>query len=178
MTVTQYSLSDVLPFNHLDDCSFSMVLYELQNGPVHFDPDRFSSLRYNPTFSNSNASLTQSGSLDPDINFNAHETPCDYFIENQFNEMLRRENYSDADFSFLHLNIRGLPHNLVKLTDCLSCLNIKFSVIGISETWLNDSSHSVDISGFKFLLSFSNFFIDQLWRCTRSNENSSYGTTV
>ena len=178
ITVTQYSLSDVLPFNHLDDSSFSLALYELQNGPVHFDPDRFSSLRYNPIFSNSNASLTQSGSLDPDINFNAVETPCDYFIENQFNEMLRRENYSDADFSFLHLNIRSLPHNLVKLTDYLSCLNIKFSVIGISETWLNDSSHSVDISGFKFLLSFSNFFIDRFWRCTRSNENSSYGTTV
>ena len=65
--------------------------------------------------------------------------------------MLRCENYSDADFSFLQLNIRSLPHNLVKLTDYLSCLNIKFSVIGISETWLNDSSHSVDISGFKFL---------------------------
>ena len=154
MTVTQYSLSDVLPFNHLDDSSFSLALYELQNGPVHFDPDRFSSLRYNPIFSNSNASLTQSGSLDPDINFNAVETPCDYFIENQFNEMLRRENYSDADFSFLHLNIRSLPHNLVKLTDYLSCLNIKFSVIGISETWLNDSFHSVDISGFKFFFLF------------------------
>ena len=65
--------------------------------------------------------------------------------------MLRCENYSDAGFSFLQLNIRSLPHNLVKLTDYLSCLNIKFSVIGISETWLNDSSHSVDISGFKFL---------------------------
>ena len=65
--------------------------------------------------------------------------------------MLRCKNYSDADFSFLQLNIRSLPHNLVKLTDYLSCLNIKFSVIGISETWLNDSSHSVDISGFKYL---------------------------
>ena len=65
--------------------------------------------------------------------------------------MLRCENYPDADFSFLQLNIRSLPHNLVKLTDYLSCLNIKFSVIGISEIWLNDPSHSVDISGFKFL---------------------------
>ena len=65
--------------------------------------------------------------------------------------MLRRENYSDADFSLLHLNIHSLPHNLVKLTDYLSCLIIKFSVIGISETWLKDSSHSVDISGFKYL---------------------------
>ena len=30
-------------------------------------------------------------------------------------------------------------------------LKHKISVIGISETWLNDSTHSVDISGFKFL---------------------------
>ena len=65
--------------------------------------------------------------------------------------MLRGENYSDADFSLLHFNICSLPHNLVKLTDYLSCLNIKFSVIGISETWLKDSSHLVDISGFKYL---------------------------
>ena len=98
ITVAQYSLSDVLPFNHLDDSSFSLALYELQNGPVHFDPDRFSSLRYNPIFSNSNASLTQSGSLDPDINFNAVETPCDYFIlltiiTNSFN---LKENFVDG----------------------------------------------------------------------------------
>ena len=95
--------------------------------------------------------MTQSDSHDPDINFNADETPCDYFIENQFNEMLRHENYSDADFSLLHLNIRSLPHTLVNLTDYISSLNIIFSVIGISETWLNDSSHSVDINSFKFL---------------------------
>ena len=50
-----------------------------------------------------------------------------------------------------NLLLCGLPHNLVKLTDYLSCLNKKFSVIGIFETWLNDSSHSVDISGFQFL---------------------------
>ena len=69
--------------------------------------------------------------------------------------MLRRENYSDADFSLLHLNIRSLPHNLVNLTDCLSCLKLKFSVIGISETWLNDPSQSVDIYGSNFFTSIS-----------------------
>ena len=30
----------------------------------------------------------------------------------------------------------------------LTCLNINFSLIGVSETWLNDYSHSVDIDGF------------------------------
>ena len=84
MSVTQWSLSEVLPFPHLDDSSFYLALYELQNGSVQFDPDRFSSLHYNPSFCNSNVSLTQSDSLDPDINLNTGKTPCDYFTENQF----------------------------------------------------------------------------------------------
>ena len=151
MSGTQWSLSEELPFTHLDDSRFYLALYELQNGSVHFDPDRFSSLHYNPIFCNSNVSLTQSDSLDPDINLNTGKTPCDYFTENQFNEMLLNENYSGADFSLLHLNIRSLPRNLNSLTDLLSCLDIKFSVIGISETWLSESPHSTDINGFKFL---------------------------
>jgi len=65
--------------------------------------------------------------------------------------MLLNENYSGADFSLLHLNIRSLPRNLNSLTDLLSCLDIKFSVIGISETWLSESPHSTGINGFKFL---------------------------
>ena len=106
MTVTQYSLSDVLPFNHLDDSSLSLALYELQNGPVHFDPDRFSRLPYNPIFSNSNASLTKSGILDPDINFNADETPCDYFIEaffirTSYNALQFREQRSQSHSTIL-----------------------------------------------------------------------------
>lgn len=68
-------------------------------------------------FCNSSASLTQSDSLDPDINFNTGKTPCNYFTENQFNEMLLHENYSGADFSLLQLNIRSLPLNLNSLTD-------------------------------------------------------------
>jgi len=65
--------------------------------------------------------------------------------------MLLNENYSGADFSLLHRNIRSLPRNLNSLTDLLSCLDIKFSVIGISETWPSESPHSTDINGFKFL---------------------------
>lgn len=65
--------------------------------------------------------------------------------------MLRKENFSGANFSPLHLNIHSLSHNLNSLTDLLSSLNIKFPFIGISETWLSESSHSTDIEGYKFL---------------------------
>ena len=65
--------------------------------------------------------------------------------------MLRNDNLCDEDFSLLHLNIRSLQRNLNSLSILLTCLNIKFSLIGVSETWLNDYSHSVDIDGFNFI---------------------------
>ena len=65
--------------------------------------------------------------------------------------MLRNENYSDANFSLLHLNIRSLSHNFNSLTDLLSKSDIKFSFTGISDTWLSESSHSTDIEVYKFL---------------------------
>ena len=140
-----------LPFNALDDYSFNLAIYELQHGPVRYDPDRLSSLNYDPLFSSHNLSLTRSDDIDPDVNFCTDDVHCDYYIEDKFNEMLRNDNLCDEDFSLLHLNIRSLQRNLNSLSILLTCLNIKFSLIGVSETWLNDYSHSVDIDGFNFI---------------------------
>ena len=35
-----------LPFNALDDYSVNLAIYELQHGPVRYDPERLSSLNY------------------------------------------------------------------------------------------------------------------------------------
>ena len=53
------------------------------------------------------------------------------------------------DFSLLHLNIHSPQRNLNSLSILLTCL--KFSLIDVSETWLNDYSHSADIDGFNFI---------------------------
>ena len=42
----------------------------------------------------------------------------------------------------LHLNARSLNQNLPKLTDFLNTLDLSFSVIGISETWLQNDGES------------------------------------
>ena len=68
----------------------------------------------------------------------------------RFNFYARLTTVSDS-FSLLHLNIPSLQCNANKLTDLLSNVNLKFSLVGISETWLNDSSSSVDINGYSFL---------------------------
>ena len=64
--------------------------------------------------------------------------------------MLELHGFTACSFSLLHLNIRSLECNLHNLTNLLNNLNIKFSVIGISETWLKNCTHSVDIEGYNF----------------------------
>ena len=52
----------------------------------------------------------------------------------------------------MHLNARSLLGNLDKFKILLSNIKKPFSVIGITETWLNDQTHDlVDISGYKFV---------------------------
>ena len=45
-------------------------------------------------------------------------------------------------------NIRSIYQNRSRFTDLLYGLDIKFSAIGITETWLQDVEHMVDIEGY------------------------------
>ena len=54
--------------------------------------------------------------------------------------------------SLLHCNIRSLPAHYVELEPYLEILNINFSVIGLSETWLTDSNHDLySLSGYNYV---------------------------
>lgn len=44
---------------------------------------------------------------------------------------------NDNCFSLFHLNTHSLPKHFDNLTDYLGMLPIDFSVIGLTETWLN-----------------------------------------
>jgi len=54
-------------------------------------------------------------------------------------------------FCLLHLNICSPQFNGNKQTDLLEMLNFKFSIIGVSETWLDESLQSVEIDSFGFI---------------------------
>ena len=97
--------------HHLDDNEFSVASYELAYGTVNFNSDRLFSLKFNPLIpGNRNRAL--SSDLDPDSNFNFDMFRCDYFTENQFNELFDKTRSSFSNrFSLLHLNIRSLPCN-------------------------------------------------------------------
>ena len=49
------------------------------------------------------------------------------------------------------MNIRSLSNKSQRLTNFLGQVRVKFPIIGISETWLDDCYHCSDIAGYNFL---------------------------
>ena len=145
---------NALPFSRLDDNEFAAVIYELRNGPVRFDPERLSNLSINPLTCDFERFLVRSDDLDPDIHFNI-DGGCSYYVEDKFNDTHQNETMISREqsnhLSFFHLNIRSLQSKVDELSTLLSALNIKFSVVGITETWLQDSSLGVNIDGYNFV---------------------------
>jgi hypothetical protein len=137
----------ILPFYHLNDNSFNKLIYEQTYGTLKFDEDRLESLFFNP-IDQPKSNDVFSSYLDPDLNAFQHSA-SNYMVEDELNTKLDDNNNS---FSLLHLNARSLLGNLDKLKILLSNIKKPFSVIGITETWLNDQTHDlVDISGYKFV---------------------------
>ena len=132
------------PFNHLDDVSFNLALYELAHGPVRFlNNDRLECLYFNLT---SNCNTVISSDIDPDSNFLNLTPKFSYYNEPELNDLIG--NKDAINFSLLHLNARSLP------TQLLDSSQHEFSAIGISETWLNDINEDyVNITGYRFISS-------------------------
>ena len=118
------------------------MIYEFRNGPVRFDPEILSNLSINLLTCDFERFLVGSGDLDPDIHFN-----IDGNVEDKFNDTLQNETMISREQSnhlwFFHLNIRSLQNKVDELSTLLSTLDIKFSAVGITDTWLQDSSLGV-----------------------------------
>ena len=84
---------------------------------------------------------------DPDsnfIDFKQGPLTCSYFSEDSLKSLcVDKKIANDNCFSLFHLNTRSLPKQFDNLIDHLDMLPIDFSVIGLTETWLN--SHKVSM---------------------------------
>ena len=98
--------------------------------------------------------------LDPDVNFYSQAINCEYYSEGSFNKMLAENlnlnsNHSNlnnnAKLSLLHLTIRSISRKLDNFTNFLGSLALNFSIIGLTETWLDNSIHLSDIEGYNFI---------------------------
>ena len=148
MTMDQNLFS--FPFCHLNDEEFNLAIFEMNQGRINFDADRLESLYFNPL--NVSNSTSQTIDIDPDHQFFSY-TGSSYYVSDQFNDLCTKFNSS---LSLLHLNARSLNHNLPKLTDFLNTLDLSFSVIGVTKTWLqnngeNTSNNDIHIQGYNFI---------------------------
>ena len=77
--------------------------------------------------------------IDPDMNYpqlSDSLSTSNYYDENSFNCSFSNNN----NLSLFHMNIRSIPKHFGDLKAYLANLNHSFSVIGISETWLQTTS--------------------------------------
>ena len=137
-----------------DDNNFRLTLFELNNGPIYFDSERLDTLKFNPLLSTSYRNFSLCKDRDPDFNFYPQLHDCEYYSEGSFNNRLVDLNVYTNNRGYLalfHLNIHSISYKLDRFSNFLGGVALKFSVIGISETWLDDSSHYCDIIGFNFI---------------------------
>lgn len=142
-----------LPFHHLDDIPFNAVLYEYEHGLLSFDTNRLETLIFNPI--EKLLSIIDNSfinNLDPDKHLYEIMPPdSKYMVENEINNLLS-DSPDRTELSLLHINCRSLIGNFDKFRVLSDNLSNSFSVIGLSETWLNDNTHeSVDLPGYDFI---------------------------
>ena len=74
--------------------------------------------------------------IDPDENFQAATSNCDYYDQDEFLNAFSKTRC--PNLKILHINARSLNKNFTSIKSYLNILQNPFSVVGISETWLQD----------------------------------------
>ena len=150
MMADESHLEFFFPFNHLDDSSFNLALYEISHGPLNFNTDRLETLLFNP-IEQPELSNSLSSYLNPDSNFLAGLPSSSYLTEEDINSRVAPLS-NKINCSVMHLNARSLLKNLDQLNLMLGSFKKSFSVIGFSETWLTDCTvELVNITGYNFI---------------------------
>ena len=135
----QNCLNDSLPFQKLDDFDYEFTVLK-GNNVNERDMDRLSHLKFNPFDADSNIALT---SNNENLNYSA-KINCEYYLPNDFSRLMKTANIAnDNIFSMTHLNIRSLYNKLDSLKQLLNSLYLPFQIIGLTETWLNDTNDDI-----------------------------------
>ena len=142
-------LCEIFPYNHIeDDKSFVAAINNFRFS------DRLAELSdmlFQPFELNTENYYSLLFDIDPDINFynkiDLHiNSNCNYYMEEEFSMVLRnRYNICPTEnrLSLCHINIRSLQANLHSFEKYLENIDIKFSCVGVTETWLQD--HNCDL---------------------------------
>ena len=125
-----------MPFETLDDHEFAKINQEFGSRLTQNDMDRISQMKFNPISCNDKIALCKNkASLD--TSFELNEINCNYYLPDEFREKIA-ETYNKNHFSLIHLNIRSIANKFDSFKELLDSLDIKFKIIGLTETWLKE----------------------------------------
>ena len=145
-------IAELFPFNQLDDTDFYFALYDFNS--CCFDSEHLKDKCFNPFLDDPDSRhLLLNSDIDPNLNVFTNNASllsnCIYLTSNELNKIPIS---SSNAFSIFHINIHSLSKHFDDLSEYISTLNISFSAIGISETWLNNSTeHLFNIPGYNFI---------------------------
>ena len=124
------------PFHNLTDNDFSTLNFDHYTND--YDMDRLSHMKINPFQINSKVALSRNNK-DLDSLFDINNIDCDYFLPTELKSKL---SYSKQklQFSLLHLNKRSIYNKFDAFKHLLDSLDMQFQIIGLTETWLNNSN--------------------------------------
>ena len=132
-----------LPFHSIDDSEFNFIFSNFSRIPSDEDMDRLTQLKFNP-FDIDNNILNNQYSVRFD------NLTCNYHLPNDFT----KNNTNDKNLSILNLNIRSLANKFDAFKNVLNNLNHAFSIISLTETWLNDeTSENFNLNNYNFVCS-------------------------
>lgn len=86
--------------------------------------------------------------IDPENNLLSNiNNSCCYYTEKQYNTTIK----SEHNISIIHFNSRSLYTNFHKIKEYLSQFSTPFSIIAISETWINNvKGADFELDGYEF----------------------------
>ena len=140
-------LDDALPYHHVDDDADFMAAISENIFETNFMYKELDQMIFNP-FEINDFIDNPMNDIDPDFHFysEAHyieSTQCDYYLEDKFVSRISSSERLQRSLSLFHMNIRSLPKHFDELDMYLESLKFMFSIIGLTETWLDESKEEL-----------------------------------
>ena len=156
--------NSVFPFNHFEeDIDFLSALSEYWVDEIKLSCEDFRDKVFIPFEFN----IDEKSPLfdtDPDIHFyntvhGLNLKHCNYYIEDSFNDKCSQLSISSQNLSLIHTNIRSAPKNLSSFETYLQNIDTKFTVVGLTETWMTQDN--VGLYGIDGYNAVNNFRINR-----------------
>ena len=140
---TCYQCFDIcLPYNSVDNDTLKADL-EMTKIEIS-ERNRLNKFIFKP-FSHSDEILFNGNSQDIPLN-----PRTNFYSSQEFNDLIQTRHSNSDKLSILHLNIRSVRNKFDALKNYLNSLDHKFTIIALTETWLNNNDYdNFEIPGYK-----------------------------